>query len=161
MRNYFKAIEHHPHHLSIGAVVLNDKNEVLCHHFSAVLVEGKPMRNLYLLMRETAKPNETIEETIARGLMEEFGAKAEIEEFLGAIVSDFPVKEFTFEKTTIYFKCRLLSIDESKRDKNDPESISKITFLLVDDLIEKMKTQAKKYHRSDINEIKMLKRIKI
>jgi hypothetical protein len=160
MRNYFRATKNYPYHFSVGAVVLNEKDEVLCHHFKDLLHGGMSIKDLYLLMRETPDPGETIKETIDRGLMEEFGAKAEIEKMLGSIVSSFPEKDLKIEKTTLYFLCRLKSIDINNRDKDDPEAGSEILFLPRKDLIKKMNIQGKKYHRSDWNESQILERIK-
>lgn len=159
MRNYFRATENYPYHFSVGAVVLNDKNEILCHHFKNILHGGLSIVDLYLLMRETPKSNETFEETISRGLMEEFGAEADIEQTLGSIVSSFPEKDLKIEKTTQYFLCKLKSIDESKRSKDDPERGSEILFLPKKELIEKMSIQGEKYHRSDWNEAVILERL--
>jgi ADP-ribose pyrophosphatase YjhB (NUDIX family) len=160
MKNYFASTKENPYHLSVGAVVLNEKDEVLCHHFSSVEVEGNLIEDLYLLMRETVYENEALEVAIKRGLKEEFGAEVEIEKYLGPIVSAFPRDGEQIEKTTLYFLCKLKLIDESKRDKNDPESVSEIKFLPMDELIEKMNSQEEKYHRTDVNEAKILERIK-
>ncbi len=160
MKNYFISTKENPYHLSVGAVVLNDENKVLCHHFNSVEIEGSFVEDLYVLMRESVSENETLEDALTRGLKEEFGAEVEIEKYLGSIVSTFPRDSKQIEKTTLYFQCKLKSLDESKRDKNDPESGSKIKFMPVDELIEKMESQEQKYHRTDVNEAKILERVK-
>lgn len=48
--------------------------------------------DIYLLMRETIEHGETIEESIHRGLLEEFGSTGDIKNFLGSIVSHFPLE---------------------------------------------------------------------
>lgn len=157
--NHFKYSKENPTHLSVGAVVINDKNEVLCHYF-----EETPkwkLKNIYMLMRETIEPDETIESAIHRGLMEEFGVTGEITGYLGPIISHFYSKRLddNIEKTTIYFLVKLIKLDESKRDPNDPEFASQIQWYKPEFLIPKMKEQGKHPGRSDLDESSILERL--
>ena len=158
--NYFISTGDRPYHLSVGAVVLNDHSEVLCHHFPILKVEKLTATDLFLLIRETLELGETLETAIHRGLREEAGVKAKIETYLGSHVSMFPRQEKVLQKTTLYFLCRLEKIDTTKRDPNDPEASSEILFLPIDVLIEKMKAQAARYGRTDLDEATVLERVK-
>jgi len=119
--------------------------------------------DLYILLRETIEPNETIEQCLKRGLEEEFGAQGNLKSYLGSIVTHFPfVKDGPIvEKTTLYFLCELISIDESKRKKDDPESSSEIKWLDPSFLILKMKEQRTRFKREDVDESVILERVRI
>ncbi|HRV76395.1 MAG TPA: NUDIX hydrolase, partial [Candidatus Saccharimonadales bacterium] len=81
MKNYFQGRSDHPYHLSVGAVLLNDKNEVACHYFvDAPVIGGE----VCILMRESVEDGEVLEEALARGLMEEFGAMGNISTYIGS-----------------------------------------------------------------------------
>ncbi|MBI2043033.1 NUDIX domain-containing protein [Candidatus Pacearchaeota archaeon] len=158
-KNYFIGNNEHPQHLSVGAVVLNNKNEICIHHFLNYPLQDKVV-DFYLLMRETVNPDETLEEALHRGLEEEFGIKAILIDYLGSIKSKFPSNGTMIEKTTIYFLCRYQSQDLNLRDINDVEGKTKIEWQSADFLIPKMKEQGKKSGRSDIDESDVLKRLK-
>lgn len=160
MSNYFISTEDRPYHLSVGAVVLNDRDEVLCHHFSDLTIDGQAAHDIYILVRETLEQGETLEHAVHRGLFEEAGVKAKIKTYLGSILSTFPRGAVVSEKTTVYFLCNLESMDQLHRDVNDPEAGSNLVFLPTDDLAEKMKTQRKRYHRTDLDETNILERVK-
>lgn len=89
MKNYFQGNSKHPQHISVGAVVLNDKNEICCHHFDSRINKfigywkDNGLEDFYILMRETIEPNETLEHALHRGLMEEFGVEAELLDYIG------------------------------------------------------------------------------
>lgn len=161
MSNYYQGNSTHPIHLSVGAVLINEKSEICCHHFiDGQLKEHLPdleIEDLYILMRETIEQGETLEETLQRGLMEEFGATAEILDYLGSIKSHFKKNEVEIEKTTIYFLCKLISQDLSKRN-GDIESKSQLEWQATDFLIPKMKAQSIKYSRTDIDESDILEK---
>lgn len=160
IENYYQASITCPYHLSVGVLVLNSRNEVLCHHFPSIIIDGKTITNLYLLVRETLEPNETLEKALHRGLQEEAGAVADIKAYLGSIVSQFPRGGEIMEKTTVYFLCTLVDIDNSRRNTNDWESGSDVLFLPIDVLIDKMKLQGERYKRTDIDESIILERLK-
>lgn len=146
-----------PVHFSVGAVVLDSDNRLMCHHFDKI----DKFQELYILMRETLEPDESIEQTLARGLQEEFGASAKIVHYLGSVVShhadgDIP----NIEKTTLYFLCKLIDFNPEKRAKDDPEFSSEIQFLSIDELKEKMKSQSERYpERTDLDERAILDRV--
>ncbi len=141
MTNYFRATESFPFHVSIGGLVFNKEGKVCVHHYRDLKKSsGKIMGDLYLLLRETVEPHETIEQVLVRGLMEEFGMKGELVGCLGSIKGMMPVKDFQAEKTTIYFLVKYLEHDESKREVS-AETTSNIEWQDPIFLIEKMKAQ--------------------
>lgn len=73
--HYFIGQKKNPYHLSVGAVVLNSKKQVYCHHLRGM--RGK--KDVYLLMRETVRPNDSLEEALKRGLKKEFGMRAKVQ----------------------------------------------------------------------------------
>ena len=94
-------------------------------------------------MRETIEEDETIMSAINRGLLEEFGAKGSVKNFIGSIKSEFPFKNKTgiVEKTTLYFHVELIEQDYAWRDKNDYEGNSNLVWLESAMLIKRMETQ--------------------
>ncbi len=163
MPNYFKGSPSNPYHLSIGAVVINEKNEVCCHHFDSVTLRNVfvELKNFYILMRETVEMGETIEETLHRGLMEEFGITGDIVTFLGSIKGHYPLEGVSVEKTTLYFLVKLKTFDPKLRSKKDEESESSIEWQTIDYLIPKMQEQGERLRRTDLNEAPILERAKI
>ena len=165
MSNYFQGNNEHPRHLSVGAVVLNDKNKVCCHHFTKANVSGywpdEGLDDFYILMRETLEPNESLEKALERGLMEEFGITAEIVDYLGSRIGRFVHKSIEVEKTTVYFLCCVQSQDESLRDTSDIEGQSKIEWHGPDFLIPIMKEQTAKFKRTDVDESAILEKLKL
>ena len=161
-RNYFQGTAQYPHHISIGAVVRNNEGKICCHYFDTFTHKSfGTFTDFYLLMRETIEPNETIESCLARGLMEEFGIKAELNRYIGSIVSKFEIEDTNIfvEKTTLYFICDFISIDELLRKKDDPEASSKIEWQEPAYLISKMKDQGERLKREDIDESAILKKL--
>ena len=158
MNNYLFYDRDFPSHYSVGAVVLNEKKQVMCHHFKKI----QQFEDLYILMRETPELNESVEQTLERGLLEEFGASAKIIHYAGSIVSHHGDDRLSdIEKTTLYFLCQLESFDINNRQKDDPESSSEIVFIDVDELITKSKNQGIRYSdRTDLDESKILLQLK-
>ncbi len=151
MNNYFKGTLDSPYHISIGALVVNKEGKVYCHYFGKTKHPYfNHWENFYLLMRETIEPNESIETCLARGLMEEFGMIATFKSYLGSIVAHFPLADQNkmIQKTTLYFLCDFISLDESKRKGDDVESVSKIMWLAPEDLIPLMKEQGIRFNPS-------------
>jgi ADP-ribose pyrophosphatase YjhB (NUDIX family) len=163
MQNYFQGNREHPKHLSVGAVLLNERAEVCCHHFTKADLKGYwsdlGINDFYILMRETLEPNKPLEHALHRGLLEEFGAKAELLDYIGSIKSHFKDKGVEVEKTTVYFRCKLVSQDLSLRDTSDIEGKSQIEWQTKEFLTSKMKEQARKYHRTDIDESEILEKL--
>lgn len=159
--NYYTGQAKNPYHLSIGAVVLNDKKEIACHHLSDI----NESKSLYILMRETVKPNELLEQAVARGLMEEFGMKAEIKDYLGSLESFFTNWEKAkIQKTTLYFLCDFRSLEEGAEKKLEKhfDWVEKdvIEWHDANFLIPKMKAQKEEFRRSDFDESEILERVK-
>lgn len=146
--NIFKSSKEYPYHLSVGAVLVNDEGKICTHYFKSIL----KYEDVYILMRETVKNGESIMGALERGLMEEFGAKAEIVHFLGSLQSTVKNNEFSFLKTTIYFLAKLKSLDENKRSKGDLEGESELRFMDPVELESIMKKQGKKYTDIDSDE---------
>ncbi len=163
-RTYYQGADEHPWHLSVGAVLVNEKGEVCHHHFTDALIKGywpdEGLSDFYLLMRETVHPNETLEEAVHRGLLEEFGAMAEIVDYIGSYTSTFEHKGVVIQKTTPYFLCKLLFQDETKRDASDIEGETVLEWHMPDFLIPKMKEQGIRYKRTDVDESEILERLK-
>ncbi len=162
MKNYFQGNADHPQHFSVGAVLINEKREICCHHFNNDQLKGywtdEGMTDLYILMRETINPRESLEDGALRGLREEFGAEAEIMDYIGSIKSHFTHKGAEAEKTTAYFLCKLVSQDLNQRSQEDIEGKSNVEWQTADFLIPKMKDQLAKYGRTDIDESEILER---
>lgn len=162
MTTYFQGTVTHPYHVSIGAVVLNEEGKVCCHYFKSLETKATgTLENFYLLMRETIEPHESIEDCLARGLQEEFGITASLETYIGSIVSKFEIKDtgVFVEKTTLYFLCRMVSIDESTRKEGDVEATSTIMWMDPEELIVCMKEQGKRLGREDADESKIVEAI--
>jgi len=153
--NYYRGVEDKPYHLSVGAVLMNDQGQVACHHFEKI----RGYEDIYILMRETMEPGESIDEALARGLMEEFGATAKIRTFLGSTVVDVTDSPTPFEKTTLYFVCDLIEMDNAKRLTDDPEAGSTVMWKEIPELQDLMKAQGKRYDLSDIDESEVLDRL--
>lgn len=150
-KNYYDRVDNElPVHLSVGAVLVNDKGQVCCHYFDRFW-DG--IEDIYLLMRETVEPGETLEQAVHRGLMEEWGVTAEIKNYIGSIKSDFPAANGErVQKTTLYFLCQLKSQEIEKRQADDFESVSKVEWLDPKILRQSMATQPARYNRTDIDE---------
>lgn len=162
---YFQGNSEHPQHISVGAILINDSGEICCHHFLTKDLKGywkdQKIDDFYILMRETIELNESLERALHRGLQEEFGATADLVDYVGSIKSTFQHKGVSIEKTTLYFVCKLINQDLSKRTGDDIESKSNIEWHKSDFLIPRMKEQAIKFGRTDIDESSILERVKI
>lgn len=158
--NYFQAAGNNPYHVSVGALVINDKGEVGCHYFKKFShPEMGTFEDMYLLMRETIHPNETIEDCLKRGLMEEFGATANLQSYIGSIISHYKKRDLDVQKTTLYFLCKLTSLDDAKRSLNDAEEKqTTVMWIKPDILLEKMIEQGKRLKREDADESVILER---
>lgn len=142
---------------------MNDRDEICVHHLNnPELLKGywteQGVLDAYLLMRETPEPNESIEQVVHRGLLEEFGATAEIKDYIGSIVSHLKHGDAEIEKTTIYFLCKLISQDLSKRS-GDIESKTELEWHKKEFLIPKMREQSARYGRTDVDESSILSKV--
>ena len=152
---FFQANHHQPYHLSIGAVLFDQKGRIACHHFEEVFGH----KDIYILMRESMEDNETPLVTLARGLKEEFGATAQPLTFLGALSGYLPHSHLPFEKTTLYVACQLIHWDPAERDLADPEASSTIEWLEPDTLLFLMEQQGIRFqHRVDADESEIVRR---
>ena len=109
-------------------------------------------------MRETIEPGETIEDTLKRGLMEEFGATAIINTFIGSSTAMLHTKP-AIQKTTLYFTCDLDEIRPDWRKPDDEEKDSHIEWHSKDFLIEKMRNQGYITGMGDLDESEVLERL--
>ena len=163
-KTYFQGYNEHPQHISVGAVIINNDNEVCCHHFNAEQLKGywvdEGLDDFYLLMRETLHPNDSLEDTLYRGMLEEFGVTGEMIDYIGSIQSHFDHKGVEVAKTTLYFLCRLKDQDLTKRDTSDIEGETEVEWRDIDFLIPQMKKQAEVYKRTDVDESSILERTK-
>lgn len=154
-KRFFQASRQQPYHLSIGAVLFDQKGRIACHHFDEILGH----KDIYILMRESMENNESPLETLLRGLKEEFGAVAQPVAFLGSLTGYLPDPRLPFEKTTLYIACELTQWNPEDRDLNDPEASSAIEWLEPAALISLMERQGVRFqHRADADESEMIKR---
>lgn len=160
MKNYYQYRNGLPYHLSVAAVIANEKSQVLCHYYKSIVVEGQEYQDFYILMRETVEPGESLEQALKRGAQEEMGAEIEVEDYLGPIVSHFKEAGFGVEKTTLYFKCRLIALDNNRRKLDDPEKGSLVSWQPIDELISRMREQRQRLERQDLDESAVLERLR-
>jgi ADP-ribose pyrophosphatase YjhB (NUDIX family) len=162
MSQLFRATKEYPYHLSVGAVLLNSKDQVCCHYFDEYRTADDYGKDFIILMSESLEGDEPLGAAAHRGLMEEFGAKAEIISFIGAFNTSVPNEGYQFEKTTVYFLCRLISQDEKLRLADDPESGSELRWLSLGEAITHMKQQSGQFEprRTDLNQSNVLERVK-
>ena len=142
-----------PYHLSIGAVLINEKSEICCHYFKEI--QGQ--KDIYILMRETIITKENIEDCLHRGLIEEFGATGKILGFLGNTTTFFEIEKVEVEKTTLYFLCNLIDQDLNLRSNEDIEFNSEVRWININEIIEIFSNLKIK---PDQDELKILKRAK-
>lgn len=155
MSGYFTSTKESPYHLSVGAVVVNNEGKFLCHHYKHF---GGQEYDAYLLMKETAHPGESVEQTLDRGLLEEFGAKGKITAYLGSLVTILPRGDISTQKTTLYFLVEFLEKDEALRSDEDKDQ-SIVEWQDAEFLIQKMKEQTKHFNgRQTMDESEVIER---
>jgi 8-oxo-dGTP pyrophosphatase MutT (NUDIX family) len=153
--NYYIGEDHTPYHLSVGAVLLNDKEEVACHYFT----DFQGVKDFYVLMRETVEPNESLEHALARGLKEEFGATGKLKNYIGSRITSFKRDQVGIQKTTLYFLITLDTFDPSLRNPDDEEKDSQIQWKPIDVLMAVMREQAKRTSHPELDESEILERV--
>jgi hypothetical protein len=173
MTNPFIGTPEEPFHMSVGVILLNEKNEVLVHKFN--LENNEELRyelkqhidlhkriEYYSLMTETPEDGESLLGAAERGLLEEFGATGELVHYIGANIGHFKRmgSDVLIEKTTPFFLYRMTSLDETKRDKGSIEASSELVFLDIDTLMRHLEAQDTAIHRTDLQYNPILKRVK-
>jgi ADP-ribose pyrophosphatase YjhB (NUDIX family) len=159
IKNYYDNLDNElPVHLSVGAVLVNDKGQVCCHYYDRYY---DVLDNVYILMRETVEPGETLEAAVYRGLKEEWGATAVITNYIGSIVSTFPSysESKPIQKTTIYFLCHLESQAVEDRQPDKFEDSSTIEWLDPKILAAAMESQAARLKRTDMDESSIIRTV--
>lgn len=151
-----------PFHVSVGAVVINDKGKIRVH--KRVPGTTPPewlftlggLKESYTLMRETVENGEVLEEAVLRGVREEFGIEGEIRKYLGSIQAHLVNgKGMHWEKTTLYYLVAMK--EEHERHADDGESHTELVWADADFLMEKMGEQGKATKREDLDESKILR----
>ncbi len=158
--HYFIGTKRSPYHFSVGAVVFNSKGEIYCHHFP----KDNTHLDFFLLMRETVKPYESLEEALARGLKEEFGVMARVVGYLGSLESSFQNWEgVRVQKTTLYFFCvsttqnsKWITSAETRTGHFGKGSI--LEWRTGRWLMAQMRKQGKQMKRTDFDESEIVKR---
>ncbi len=153
--NLAKHSKEQPFHISIGALITNDVGEICTHYIKGPWGDG--IEDTYILMRETPEPGESLEETIRRGIMEEFGVEGKIIRYLGSVQAYFPRWETQIEKTTLYFHVVCENIDPKKRSGEDVEYNAETRWVKPEQLIQLMDAQQARYERTDLCESKIVK----
>jgi hypothetical protein len=158
--NKYSATHQSPYHLSVGVILMTNDGKIVCHK-----VNHGNIKDGYTIARRTIKDNETLEEAVSRGIMEEFGATGDVVGFLGSkTTTDEWWHEINdpkdVEKTTLFFLVNQTSRDESlrKEEEKSLEGLSEIVEVEPEFLIEQMPKQAKEVGWSDLDESEMIKR---
>lgn len=149
--NPYKGTKEYPHHISVGVILINNKNEIACHFYEEQRIRNYP-KNFYTLLHESPEVNETLEDVAVRGLKEEYSMEGTLDRYVGSLVTWFELEGTKVERTVLYFLYKLTSIDE--RDLTDPESISEIKWMNIDELITIMKTQAEDDESKILEDVK-------
>jgi hypothetical protein len=156
--HYFIGQKANPFHLSVGAVVVRG-GKICCSKFPQVFNKI----DVYTLMRETLKPNDTLEKALKRGLQKEFGIRAKPTKYLGIIVSHFTNwQKAKIEKTTLYFLCKFIKGNEKPRRKVLQDFDGRknmIEWKSKKFLILRMKKQGRVLKRIDMDESRILERV--
>ncbi|MDQ1299419.1 MAG: hypothetical protein QG636_87 [Patescibacteria group bacterium] len=149
MTSIYQHTVENPFHISVGAVLVNEKGEICVHTFPVSelaqdLQATLSVERLHILMRESVEEGETLSEAVLRGLQEEFGATGTVKRYLGSLCGRAFSPKGSFEKTTLYF---LVELDQMGERPEDLESSSELRWIEPGFLMEKMRAQ-----RSDIRD---------
>lgn len=119
-----------PFHLSIGTVCIHDSKVALI----------KKADGTYTLPRETMCSEESLEESLLRGIEEELGIKAKVVRYIGYLITHFNRPDGTdIEKTTIYFLSE--KTGDSTKSQADDETFDIIEWFEKDTCIKLLKEQ--------------------
>ncbi len=122
-----RGTKENPYHLSIGAVVEDNGKYALI----------KKSDGYYTLPRETTYSNESIEDTLMRGMSEELSVIVKVHKFLGGLLIKFNHSDGSeIDKTTTYFLCS--KVGDSKRVPEDSEIDDEIFWVSKDELESKL-----------------------
>jgi len=149
-------------HLSVGAVLFNDKMEICTHHFIEkyhpkelkYLLGG--LDDAYHLVRESLEGDESLQSAVLRGVYEEFGAKGVVEKYLGPLTCTVKTPTKAFQKLTLYHSVRLTELGE--RPDIDEESHSEMEWYAPKELLDLYKKQATLTDREELNEVEVIRR---
>ncbi len=141
--------------MSIGALITNNKGEICTHYIKGPWGDG--IEDTYILMRETPEPGESFENTVERGIMEEFGITGSLQRYLGSIQASFPRWGAQIEKTTLYFHVMCETVDPKRRSGEDVEYNAETRWVQPEQLIELMDAQQGRYERTDLCESKIVR----
>ncbi len=148
-RSRYIGTSDHPYHLSVGAVLVNEKNQIASHHYrKRPAYPDWPA--CYVLMRETVKNGESLEHALHRGLKEEFGATGRTVAYLGSLIGSFLRENARVEKTTLYFLVQCTSFRPQRQERDDPENGGTIEWHDADFYVPRMRRQSES--RDDIDE---------
>jgi len=159
MTKRFQHSESNPFHISVGAVLVNEKGEVCAHYVTVNAVPEKyrfllgGLDACYRLMSESLEDDEPLEAAVLRGCREEFGAEGVVEQYLGTLKEMLPDPRGEFEKVTLYFKVRLTGLGERPPDEED---FSKLVWMAPEALMERMREQGRLASRKDLDESTIL-----
>lgn len=156
--NVYAATKRYPFHLSVGAVIRREDGHILCHYFDTLPDPLGHHDDVYILMRETVESGESMEEALIRGAIEEFGAAIKVDHILEAKIDKIrnDDRDFSWDKTTLYFACSLIELNTRERDENDFESGSEVVWREPQFLIEHMREQGKRTGRGDLDESRII-----
>lgn len=160
--NPYKYSEEFPYHISVGAVLFNDHQNIACQIFAPETIEkmmGVP-REMRTLMRETIEPDETIIQALHRGLKEEYGISGTMLGYLGSLQGKIAKTKLDFLKTTLYFLVKLNPGEELLIENTDGGIPFGIEWREPDELINLMNTQSEGLEREDLNEAAIIQRAK-
>ncbi len=144
-------------HISVGAVVFNEKSEICVHHIKLEQVPESSkflcdyLSDVWYLMRESLEDGETLSAAVHRGCKEEFGAEVSIEKYLGAkIDAIITPNQPSFEKLTIYHAVRLNGLGERTDIEGERDTI--MEWYTASELLALLNTQCAKTKRPELDE---------
>lgn len=142
MDNIYRATNSSPRHLSVGAVVFNDRNQVLANHYS----KFGHLENIYTLMSQTHTPDTTLEQTLKVGLLKEFNIETDLSniQYLGSRqYSDkwFEESPTVVEKTVLYFRVDVGNVDLAIPDGFRVDECVEVEYVDINELIALMEAQ--------------------
>ncbi len=125
-----------PFHLSVGTV---------CTHENKIALVRKA-NGTYTLPRETMYSEESLKETLLRGVEEELGIKAKVIRYIGCLITHFNRPGGTdIEKTTVYFLSEKTADGNKLQEEDEKSDI--IEWLEKDTCITLLKEQSNEEFR--------------